>query len=104
MRPVFFSLARTPTFTRSVRVFRTSSVEAVCAKTGAQTIVRKGSINKRNENPVRRIVLPSISVERRFGLPAFYARGVRLGHLEPIGATLQVGRQSWSSFNKVVRN
>jgi hypothetical protein len=34
-------------------------------------MVRRGMIKERSGNPVRRIILPSILVERRFGLAAF---------------------------------
>src|SRR5262245_47312945 len=39
-------------------------------------MVRRGMIKERSEIPIRRIILPSILVERRFGLAAFYARGM----------------------------
>jgi hypothetical protein len=39
-------------------------------------IIRRVIIKAGGENPVRRIILPSILVERRFGLAAFYARGM----------------------------
>jgi hypothetical protein len=43
----------------------------VCATAGEQMMVRRGMIKAGSENPIRRIILPSILVERRFGLRAF---------------------------------
>jgi hypothetical protein len=41
-------------------------------------MIRRGVIKERSENPVRRIILPSKLIERRFDLADFYARGMNL--------------------------